>query len=662
MGRTRLDPTARTRIHRLPPVLYREFPVELAARQEDGEEAARGYALTFASDVPIRRRDWWSNEVYYEILSHEPENVDLSRAENGLPFLNSHDRHVVLGSVSDIRIEGGRSHGEAGFSSIPIAQEKQTLVDEGHVRTISVGYQVLSVVSMTEDEDGIATYVYRWMPMEISLEPIPADFGVGIGRGHSEDGVRQRDINPVEFTVEVPTTGGAEEAMGKSRTDVESPTPPVTPETPTSEVRVVADEQAIVERVARIHDLAHLHGMDDNASEWIRAGLTSDQVAAKILELKRTAGPVQPPAESLEGLPEKDRRSYSVRKAIYGQVQVMDGKKRALDGLEGEIHQELTRASQGADHGGVRIPFRILEGRDAEVSRRTLGTTEAAGGAATVGTQIMPDIIDLLRNKARVLELGAKLYSGLQGIVQFNRKDAASTVSWMQENPSADAAASEPQIGYVALKPKTLIGNVQIPRQLIVQSNIDMEADIRNDLGVGTGLAIDLGAIHGLGADNEPMGIWNAAGVLTEAQSGVPSKTTVTAMAGSLAAQNADIGSLAFLTTSELASVLTITPKETGYPVYLWDGTFNDGTMIGFPAKATNQCSSALGTGADEHAMIFGNWNDLIVGLWGNDLEIVVDVVTLAARGQIKLVSYAMADTAVRRGPSFCKGTGAKTA
>jgi hypothetical protein len=43
----------------------------------------------------------------------------------------------------------------------------------------------------------------------------------------------------------------------------------------------------------------------------------------------------------------------------------------------------------------------------------------------------------------------------------------------------------------------------------------------------------------------------------------------------------------------------------------------------------------------------------------GNNLEIVVDVLTKAARGQILITSYSMGDVAVRRGESFLKGTGA---
>ena len=97
---------------------------------------------------------------------------------------------------------------------------------------------------------------------------------------------------------------------------------------------------------------------------------------------------------------------------------------------------------------------------------RVLGTTQPTGGATLVGQQVMPDMIDLLRNRALVLVAGARLFPGLQGVVYFNKKTGAPTVAWMEENPAADAPQSEPAYGYVSLSPKTLIGQVQIPRQL----------------------------------------------------------------------------------------------------------------------------------------------------------------------------------------------------
>jgi hypothetical protein len=284
---------------------------------------------------------------------------------------------------------------------------------------------------------------------------------------------------------------------------------------------------------------------------------------------------------------------------------------------------------------------------------------QPAGGAALVGQMVMPDMIDLLRNRAMVLAAGARLLPGLQGVVLFNTAGSDPTVQWMAENPSADAAASEPAYGYVTLSPKTLIGNVQFPRQLLAMASIDIEADIRQRLAMAHALRIDAAALHGPGTDREPAGIYSAAGVQSYGVGGIPDLADVCRMPGMIADKNADLGSLAYLCTPQLAEVMQRTPVVAGQAVFVWDGPFASGMVRGYRGFATNQMSKTLGAGGAEHGLIFGNWNDLAVGMWGNELEIVVDQVTLAARGQIKITSYSMADIAVLRGDSFVKGTGA---
>jgi HK97 family phage major capsid protein len=336
------------------------------------------------------------------------------------------------------------------------------------------------------------------------------------------------------------------------------------------------------------------------------------------------------------------------------------GKRSTYDGLEAEIHAELLKMRTGTDHSGILNPWRFPQDQDSmQRSVRTLGTMQPNGGAAIVDQQVIPDMIDLLRNRTLVLAAGARLYTGLNGVVYFPKKTAAPTVTWMEENPPEDAPESEPDYRYVSLSPKTLIGSVLIPRQLLVMASIDVEADVRNDLAIGHGMAIDLAALHGKGTDKQPVGIYSAADVQYVAIDGVPTYPKITEMEAKVADKNADIGAMSWMTTPLMAGVCKVTPIVETYPLFLWDGTFREGTMGGYTARATNQISKTLGAGEDEHGMIFGNWNDLLVGMWGNDLEIVVDVVTKAKRGQIVVTSYSMADTAIQRGDSFCKATGA---
>jgi len=266
----------------------------------------------------------------------------------------------------------------------------------------------------------------------------------------------------------------------------------------------------------------------------------------------------------------------------------------------------------------------------------------------------MPEMIDYLKNRSVVLMAGARLYTGLTTVVHFNKKTGVPTVYWVEENPASAVTTSTPSYGYVDLTPKTLQGSVTLPRQLVTLASIDAEADVRGDLGEGHALAIDLGSLHGTGTAKQPEGIYSAADVQTKTVGGIPTYAKLTDMPGLLADANADLGNMSFVTTPLMASKMKQTAVVSAQAIFVWTGNFRDGEMCGFPARATNQISKTLGTGSD-HGIIFGNWTDLVVGMWGNDLELVVDPYTLADKGQIKVTSYSMADTAIRRGPSFVK-------
>ena len=51
------------------------------------------------------------------------------------------------------------------------------------------------------------------------------------------------------------------------------------------------------------------------------------------------------------------------------------------------------------------------------------------------------------------------------------------------------------------------------------------------------------------------------------------------------------------------------------------------------------------------HALIFGNWAELVIGLWG--LEIVADPYGLKKRGDVEVACILLADVGVRHSASF---------
>lgn len=632
---------------KLHPIMYRDFAFEIGERAEDGPNGETRIPISFSSELPVQRWTW--DGPFNEILSHKKADVDLSRAVNGLPALKSHSQDDQFGSVTEIRLdpEAKVLRGMLGFSSIALGQEQQTLVEEGHLRTLSVGYRVTELTLTKKEEGEDPTYLAKWIPLEVSTAPVPADHTVGIGRGEGATG--GDTTNLVDVPVTDTTTRGGEEPM------VEEKVVPATPAATTPEtVRVVEKEPVrdFGREAAEISELCATHGVSgDKAAEFMRGQKTPGEVAFEILELVRTKTPTTPPASESLDMKEKDARLYSFARALRLQTEVKEGSRSNYDGLERDVHQELLKTRRGEDHGGILVPWSL---RSQSYEERVLGTGEATGGATLVGETVMPEMIDYLKNRSVILQAGARLYTGLTTVVHFNKKTGVPTVYWVEENPASAVTSSVPAFGYVDLTPKTLQGSVTLPRQLVTLASIDAEADVRGDLGDGHGLAIDLGGLHGSGTAKQPEGIYSAADVQTKTVGGIPTYAKMTDFAGLLADANADLGNMSYVTTPLMASKMKQTAVVSGQAIFVWTGNFRDGEMCGFPARATNQISKTLGSGSD-HGIIFGNWSDLVVGMWGNDLELVVDPYTLADKGQIKITSYSMADTAIRRGPSFVK-------
>jgi HK97 family phage major capsid protein len=635
----------KTKTIRIPRRLERDFDIEIGERE--GDEGAELYPVSLSSEFPVKRYSW--DGPYYEILSHEPDDVDLSRAVEGLPALKNHSARDQIGSVQGIKLDTAarRLRGFLAFSAIRLGQDQKTLVDEGHLKTSSIGYFIRGMTLESTDEDGVPTYRVSWAPAELSLAPIPADPTVGVGRSEQELIHRVAVEDLVEFVVADPAAEGGDERMDpKEKLAIRSDGSGTPPPAPAEDVRDYGAE------AAEISELCAAHNRADKAAGYIREKVAPGLVAKMILDEIRTDGPAAPASEVLiAGMPAKDRDSYSYQRAI----RILMGDCKA-DGLEAEIHTELARTSP-ASKGGVKVPWRI-RGPE-ELVTRTLGTGEPSGGATLVDTQKL-DMIDLLRSKTRVLEFGARFYPGLEGVVEFPKKTGAPTVYWMGENPAAAVAASEQAYGATTMSPKTIIGQIRYPRQLLVQASIDVEADVTNELALGHAKMFDLAALHGLGSGGEPAGIYNAADVQSHTVGGVPDLTDTGTMTGLVADADADYGALRWMTTPLMASLLRRTVVVSGHPVFLWTGSIANGEVDGYGAGATTQVSKVLGAGSDEHGLIFGNWNELMLGVWGNDLELVIDEKTRAGFGQIVITSFSMADVGIRHPEAFVKGTGAK--
>ena len=76
--------------------------------------------------------------------------------------------------------------------------------------------------------------------------------------------------------------------------------------------------------------------------------------------------------------------------------------------------------------------------------------------------------------------------------------------------------------------------------------------------------------------------------------------------------------------------------------------------LFGYKVIATSLVPSNLtkGSGSSLSAMIFGNFNDLVVGEWGS-LDVLFDPYTGSSTGAMRVTCFMDVDVAVRHAESF---------
>ena len=294
------------------------------------------------------------------------------------------------------------------------------------------------------------------------------------------------------------------------------------------------------------------------------------------------------------------------------------------------------------------------------MQRDLLAGTATAGGN-TVQTDVLgSSFIDILRARSLAMKMGATILSGLQGNVAIPRQTSTSTAQWVAEN--TPAAESQQAFDQVTLSPKSISAFVDYSRRLMLQSSIDIEGFVRGELIATIATAIDVAAFQGTGASNQPRGIINTAGIGSVAggvNGAAPTWDNIVQLEEQIANSNADVGALGYVTTSKARSKLRRTQKfltTNGESVWT-DMLDSDGLsrLAGYKSGATNNLPSNLvkGTsGAICSAILFGNWSDLLIGMW-SAIDVLVDPFSNSTLGGVRVVVFSDVDISPRHPESF---------
>jgi HK97 family phage major capsid protein len=347
---------------------------------------------------------------------------------------------------------------------------------------------------------------------------------------------------------------------------------------------------------------------------------------------------------------------FSIVRAIAAQcgIQGVDAAR------EREVSQELARRS-GRTFTGIPIPVRALShngemrsamGRRAVEQRVISSTTPAAGpGGALIPLVLDPSAyIDVLRPAMVVRQLGARVLSDLRANLDLPRMSGATTYGWFAENsaiPTSDEAFDR-----VSLRPHHAGAILTVSRNMLQQSTPDVEGLIRDDLAQVLARAVDSAAIMGPDASTlEPLGVIYDT-LVTKVAAAVMSYDLMVEISTAPAILNALTGRLGWVTNFATRGWLLLTKDLYGRPFGL--DVMGQGYEFGF----TNLAADAT----NPNPLVFGNWNDLIIGFW-SEIDLLVNPYGDAAfsAGNVELRGTMTLDVGLRHPQSFawCPVSGA---
>jgi len=604
--------------------LKRAFVVERASIDEE----ARTVKLAFASETPVNR-GW-----FIEVLDLSRKSMRTGRLTAGANLLCDHDTRDVVAVVESVEIGSDKvARAVVRFGRSVRAEEVFRDVIDGIRVNVSVGYIIHEAI-LDGTRDGSDTYrVTDWEPFELSLVSVPADATVGVGRSL-----------PAELPA-VPSLPSLSPSSTENRAMTTPATTPAANPAPTIETPVQRNHAAEISKIA-----AAMPGGADLAMRSIQAGHTVEQFQAEAI--RALASKPVPTADI--GLTTKETRRFSMVRALNALANPGDVAARNAAAFEFEC-SNATATKLGKTSRGILIPF--------EVQKRDMNVGSAAAGGNLVATDLMSgDFITILRDAMVLNTLGVRFLSGLVGNIAIPKQTGSGSAYWVAEGQPPDESGAA--IGQVAMSPKTVGAFTDISRKLLLQSSIDVESFVSSDLAMVLGLAIQRAAIAGGSVANEPSGILAkiAAGIAGGANGGAPTWDHVVDLETAVSVANADVGTLAYLTNAKVRGKLKKTFVDgPGTGERVWQK--GSEPLNGYRAAVTNAVPSniAKGTGTNLSALIFGNFADLVIGMWGG-LDLMVDPYTHSTTGTVRVTALQDVDVGVRNVESFATMEDALTA
>jgi len=594
----------------------------------------RTIEVAFVSETPVSRII--DDQVYYEILLCNPENVKMSRLNNNGPVLFNHDRDKLIGAVINARIDADKvGRATLKISAAGLGSTMFAMTQEGILNKISIGYNIYDYRM-----EGNNIIVTDYEIYEISLVTVPADDTVGLGR--SQD---------MEYRIDETLNTSDETTSEGNEMDNESNQ---------SEERLANEEYEIEETLEVVNETSSVVNLEDpeavpemeseepvQETETLNSSEPSEESDRR--EMEESEDNTEREEQAVDNKAEEERKreltaigtvlNIDVSEVIEKGISISDF-KRQLNVKNPNVKDNKTMtksvinglirsAAKGEEFKGDRVQVPANE-----LVRQT--STAPATGGSLVKEVYVDSYIDVLRANSIFAQLPIQVFSGLEGEGNLVLPKLSSDVTQMftMIAEGADSPLVDATFERLVLKPQTFSGSVPITRTLIKSADT-AERYVQDAMVRGAGLRLEKLILDQI-----------VAAAPNETLTAAPTQADIQNALAVLASANVRLDSVVAVVHPTTAAALrsTLVGANTAAK-YMIEG-FRFEAWLCDSVKVIESTQVAAGQ------IVLGDFSEVILASWG-DLSVDRDDSTLRASQGIVLRTFAYIDHAVAHEEAF---------
>ncbi len=315
-------------------------------------------------------------------------------------------------------------------------------------------------------------------------------------------------------------------------------------------------------------------------------------------------------------------------------------------------------AINNRDWSGAELEKEVFDNMKA----KAMSSGVDSAGGFIVPDEAIPQVIEALKAQIVALQLGARELPATGSPIMIPRISTSVSANWMT-GENTTITASDLGLEQIEMSPKSLAARVILANQLLEMSRPAADSVVEEDLVSQLAIGMDKGVIEGTGQTGQPRGIIEDQNVLTEAISATITFTELQGFPDALAVANSLRGKLGWaMHPSMYTQLMQITSSGTDQTA-AWTSTdivrhivteSAPTSILGYPFATTTSFTATT----DADSIIFGNWDDVLIAIWGGLRLKASDTSDDAfSKDQTHIRGIMRADTALRHSNSFVIAT-----